>query len=103
VTALLLGVWRVMLELLEWAERQVRAHNALEDRVARLEVASGEIRARDATIRDLLRVLARLQMSVWRAERPSLFQEDELRRVPGLLTSPDLETWRELLEEERHR
>jgi hypothetical protein len=28
-----------MLELLEWAERQVRAHNALEDRVARLEAA----------------------------------------------------------------
>jgi hypothetical protein len=36
---LLSGLLRVVIELLEWAERQARAHNALEDRVARLEAA----------------------------------------------------------------
>jgi hypothetical protein len=37
---LLPGLLRVVMELLEWAERHVRAHNALEDRVARLEAAA---------------------------------------------------------------
>jgi hypothetical protein len=37
---LLSGLLRVVMELLDWAERQARAHNALEDRVARLEAAA---------------------------------------------------------------
>jgi hypothetical protein len=44
VSALLLMVVRVLLELVELAERHVAAGNALEDRVARLEAAVAALR-----------------------------------------------------------